>query len=153
MPRPRSRLWNHGATSAGEADSLQNAINAFTVRRCSLLHACTFYSAMEMSSSSAVILLWRFCMLSHAFACFFCLFCLLLLPLLLASSCACFLLHSHAIFCLCILTSANISFVVRTFLCLGIVFFSHCKPVHCLTAITGSPCRHTGSHSQCMKLM
>ncbi|KAL3150604.1 hypothetical protein ABBQ32_000411 [Trebouxia sp. C0010 RCD-2024] len=30
-PRPRSRLCNHGATSAGEADSLQNAINAFTV--------------------------------------------------------------------------------------------------------------------------
>ena len=32
MPRPRSRLWNHGAgTSVEEADSLQNAINAFTV--------------------------------------------------------------------------------------------------------------------------
>ncbi len=32
MPRPRSRLWNHIGTSVGEADSLQNAINAFTVR-------------------------------------------------------------------------------------------------------------------------
>lgn len=31
MPRPRSRLWNHIGTSVGEADSLQNAINAFTV--------------------------------------------------------------------------------------------------------------------------
>ena len=31
IPRPRSRLWNHNGTSVGEADSLQNAINAFTV--------------------------------------------------------------------------------------------------------------------------
>ncbi|KAA6423111.1 MAG: hypothetical protein FRX49_07098 [Trebouxia sp. A1-2] len=31
MPRPRSRVWNHIGTSVGEADSLQNAINAFTV--------------------------------------------------------------------------------------------------------------------------
>lgn len=31
MPRPRSRLWNHKGSSTGEADSLQNAINAFTV--------------------------------------------------------------------------------------------------------------------------
>ena len=31
LPQPRSRLWNHTGTSLGEADSLQNAINAFAV--------------------------------------------------------------------------------------------------------------------------
>ena len=31
MPRPRSRLWHQHGTSAGEADSLQNAVNAFAV--------------------------------------------------------------------------------------------------------------------------
>ena len=47
LPRPRSRLWNHTNASVGEVDSLQNAINAFTVRSVMLLsllsvihHAC-----------------------------------------------------------------------------------------------------------------
>ena len=31
VPRNRSRLWNQAGASVGEADSLQNAINAFTV--------------------------------------------------------------------------------------------------------------------------
>ena len=38
MPRPRSRLWNHKGSSTGEADSLQNAINAFTVGSRAPLH-------------------------------------------------------------------------------------------------------------------
>lgn len=47
LPRPRSRLWNHTNASVGEVDSLQTAINAFTVCSVSLLtllsvihHAC-----------------------------------------------------------------------------------------------------------------
>ena len=51
MPRPRSRLWNHKGSSTGEADSLQNAINAFTVG-CSL---CMVYVPIPWSSPNAWI--------------------------------------------------------------------------------------------------
>lgn len=48
LPRPRSRLWNHTNASVGEVDSLQNAINAFTVCSVVLLPLSVLHHAFTL---------------------------------------------------------------------------------------------------------
>lgn len=50
IPRQRSRLWNHTNASVGEVDSLQNAINAFTVSVMQLSWNVTNLSCLYHSS-------------------------------------------------------------------------------------------------------